>query len=86
MGKKEKYIYELFSHPITKTFTINKLDKLMSECGCEKYSGGRGSSLKYFHKRTGRILTFDGPHPEKELYIYQVKLVRNFLKEIGKAK
>ena len=86
MGKKEKYIDELFSHPITKDFTISKLDKLMNECGCEKFSGGRGSSLKYFHKKTGRILTFDGPHPGKELYIYHVKMVRKFLIDIGEAK
>lgn len=85
MGKKEKYINDLFKNPITKNFTVSKLDKLMSECGCSKYQGGRGSSLKYSHNKTKRILTFDGPHPGKELYIYQVRMVRKFLKDIGEV-
>lgn len=85
MGKKEKYINDLFKNPITKNFTEIKLDKLMNECGCIKYSGGRGSSLKYVHNKTGKILTFDGPHPGKELYIYHIKMVRKYLKDIGEV-
>ena len=47
-----------------------KLDMLMKKCGCEKYSGGRGSSIAYLHIETKRILQFDEPHLGKELYIY----------------
>lgn len=28
-------------------------------------------------------MAFDEPHPENELYPYQIKLVRQFLREIG---
>lgn len=57
----------------------------MSKCNCKKSSGGRGSGLKYFHEPTGRILQFDGPHPGNELYLYQVKMVKEFLQEVGEA-
>ena len=64
-------------------YTIQELDTLMNKCGCIKGHGGRGSSLLYYHKGTGRKLTFDGPHPGKELYPYQIKKVLAFLSEIG---
>lgn len=64
-------------------YTVRELDTLMKKCGCTKGHGGRGSSLQYYHSKTGRMLTFDGPHPEKELYTYHIKKVLNFLTEIG---
>lgn len=66
-----------------KDYTVRELDTLMKKCGCIKGHGGRGSSLQYYHRETGRMLTFDGPHPEKELYTYQIKKVLIFLAEIG---
>lgn len=83
MDKKQELINKLFSHPIPKNFTTKQLDNLMKYCECEKYQGGRGSGLKYFHAKTGRILSFDGPHPGNELYIYHVKATRKFLQDIG---
>ncbi|MDY3983439.1 MAG: hypothetical protein SOY70_05570 [Veillonellaceae bacterium] len=58
----------------------------MKKCGCEKFSGGRGSGIGYYHELTGRILQFDGPHPGNELYRYQVKMVRQFLTEVSECK
>ena len=55
----------------------------MKKCGCEKFSGGRGSSIAYLHTNTKRILQFDEPHPGKELYIYQIKMTMQFLRDIG---
>ena len=46
----------------------------------------RGSGIRFYHEATGRILAFDEPHPENELYPYQVKMTRQFLKEIGEYK
>lgn len=66
-----------------KDYTVQELDTLMKKCGCTKGHGGRGSSLQYYHKEAGRMLTFDGPHPGNELYPYQVKKVLAFLKDIG---
>lgn len=83
MPTKEKLLEKLFQKRIPKNFTIRDLDQLMRKCGCTSSSGGRGSSVKYFHKGTGKILQFDLPHPGINLYTYQVKLVRSFIESIG---
>ena len=82
MPKKDDLIEKLMRKSIPKNFTTKELDALMRFCGCEKESGGRGSAIAYIHTKTGRVLIFDGPHPGNELYIYQIKLVRAFLKDI----
>lgn len=82
MPKKEKLLEKLMQKRIPKNFTTNELDALMSQCGCEKYPGGRGSAISYFHRESGRILRFDGSHPWNELYTYHVKKVREFLADI----
>lgn len=85
MSKKEDLKEKLCKKPIPRNFTTKELDALMSKCNCEKYSGGRGSSLRYIHKPTQRVLTFDGPHPGNELYSYQIKKVKTFLEQIGEV-
>lgn len=86
MSKKEELIKKLMRTPIPRNFTKSELDSLMGKCGCRKGNAGRGSAISYIHIETGRILIFDGPHPGNELYIYQIKMVRNFLLEIGEIK
>ena len=83
MPKKQDLLDKLCRKPIPKNFTKQELDMLMKKSGCEKYSGGRGSSIAYHHKETKRILQFDEPHPGKDLYIYQIKMTIRFLKDIG---
>lgn len=83
MSKKEELIKKLCRKPAPKNFTKQELDSLMKKCGCEKYPGGRGSSIAYYYPPTGRALTFDEPHPGNELYNYQIKKTINFLREIG---
>lgn len=82
MPKKEKLLEKLMQKRIPKNFTTSELDALMSQCGCTKHSGGRGSAIMYIHTATKLKLIFDGPHPGNELYTYQIKMVRSFLKEI----
>lgn len=82
MPKKKDLIEKLCRKPMPKNFTKRELDTLMSKCGCEKYSGGRGSGIGYIHLETTRVVQFDEPHPGNELYTYQIKMVINFLKEI----
>ncbi len=82
MPKKEILIAKLLCKPVPSDFTVRELDVLMSKCGCRKLQGGRGSGLRYVHNKTGRILTFDGPHPGHELYRYQIRMVIAFLKEL----
>lgn len=83
MPKKEKLLEKLLRTNVPKNFTKSDLDGLMKQCGCEKFPGGRGSSISYYHVKTGRILRFDGPHPGNELYAYQIKMVKKFLLDIG---
>ena len=83
MPKKDDLLEKLCRRTIPKNFTKSELDILMKKSGCEKYSGGRGSSIAYLHTDSRRILQFDEPHPGKELYIYQIKMTIQFLKDIG---
>ena len=71
------------SKPAPTNFTVRELDDLMKKCNCEKFQGGRGSGIGYVHLPTKRIVQFDGPHPGKELYRYQIKDVIAFLKEVN---
>ena len=86
MPSKEKLLAKLFQKKLPRNFTKQDLNALMSQCGCLKGQGGRGSGIRFYHESTGRILAFDEPHPENELYPYQVKLTRQFLKDIGEYK
>lgn len=61
MPKKSKLLEKLLSKPAPTSFTIRELDALMKQCGCEKFEGGRGSGIGYYHVETKRILQFDGP-------------------------
>ena len=83
MSSKEKLLEKLFRQPLPKNFTVVELNSLMKKCNCTLANGGRGSSILFYHEPTGRILQFDAPHPEKDLYSYQVKMVRNFVKEVN---
>lgn len=80
---KEALLEKLCRRPYPSNFTVTDLSSLMSKCQCEKGAGGRGSSIKYYHKPTGRILIFDGPHPGKDLYRYQIQKVIEFLEAVG---
>ena len=82
MPTKEILLEKICRKPAPANFTVRELDALMKKCGCEKFQGGRGSGIGYFHTATNRILQFDGPHPGKELYRYQIKKVIQFLKDL----
>ena len=86
MPKKKDLLNKLLSKPSPSSFTTRELDLLLSKCGCIKSHGGRGSGLRYYHKETGRVLTFDGPHPGNELYRYQIKMVIAYLCDIGEIR
>lgn len=46
---KSKLLEKLLSKPAPTSFTIRELDALMKQCGCEKFEGGRGSGIGYYH-------------------------------------
>lgn len=78
MPSKSELLQKLRRGKLTK----RELDTLMGKCNCRKASGGRGSGIAYIHS-TGRVVMFDEPHPQKELYRYQVKKVLQFLEDVA---
>lgn len=86
MPKKSDLLEKLLRKPSPKNFTTRELDTLMGKCGCEKYPGGRGSGVIYFHPSTKRQLQFDVPHPGNELKGYHIKKTIQFLKDIEEIK
>ena len=83
MPTKKALVSKLTAKPIPRNFTVKDLDALMAKCNCEKYQGGRGSGIGYRHILTSRAIQFDAPHPGNELYLYQVKAVIAFLRDLG---
>ena len=83
MPAKKSLVEKLTAKPLPRNFSVKELDALMAKCDCVKYQGGRGSGIGYRHIPTGRAVQFDAPHPGKELYLYQVKVVIAFLHDIG---
>ncbi len=83
MPTKKALVSKLTAKPLPRNFTVTDLDALMNRCGCEKYQGGRGSGIGFRHIPTGRAIQFDAPHPGKELYLYKVKAVIEFLRDVG---
>lgn len=85
MPNKEELLQKLSAKPIPHNFTMRELDLLMAKCNCKKGSGGRGSAVQYLHIPSNKKLTFDQPHPRKELNSYQIKKVIGFLIKIGEC-
>ncbi len=83
MPKKKDLLEKLCRKPSPKNFTMRELELLMGKCGCQKFSGGRGSGIGFVHEETKRILQFDQPHPGNELYRYQIEKTKQFLRNIG---
>ena len=83
MPKKSDLLEKLCRKPIPKNFTKRELFLLMGKCGCNSFSGGRGSGIGFVHMENKRVLQFDEPHPGNELYGYQIKKTIQFLKDIG---
>lgn len=81
MSSKQKLLDRFLRNE--KNLTVANLDTLMQQHNCQKCSSGRGSGLRYVHTETKRVLTFDGPHPEKEVKRFHVKKVVGFLQELG---
>ena len=86
MPTKYALISKLTAKPLPRNYTVKDLDALMSKFDCEKYHGGHGSGIGYRHIHTGRAIQFDTPHPGKELFLYQVKAVIAFLRDVGEIR
>ena len=80
---RNKLLKRLLARP--KDFTYDELKQLLSSVGCAEDNKGRtsGSRVAFVHKGTGTILRLHKPHPNNELKGYQIKLVIEFLENLG---
>jgi len=85
MPTKEKLIKKLFADKTPTDYTVSDLTSLVSKCGCDIESAGRGSGIAIHHRESGRKTVFDAPHGGKPLTYQNIKKVKQFLIEIGEA-
>lgn len=82
MGQKEKLIARLKSRP--KDFTFDEAETLLKYFDFDRSNKGKtsGSRIMLVSPRHGSILLHK-PHPQKELKMYQVKQLSDFLEQEG---
>ena len=80
MGRKDKLILKLKSHP--KDFTFEDAESLLGFFAFERSNKGKTSGSRVlFEKQDGTKIIMHKPHPRKELLDYQVKQLREFLEQ-----
>lgn len=82
MGQKEKLIENLRNRP--KNFTFDDAEALLKYFGFIRSNKGRtsGSRVMFVSENHGAILLHK-PHPQKELKLYQIKQLLEFLEQEG---
>ena len=83
MGQKEKLLEKLKASP--KTFTFDDAESLLHACSYRRSNKGKtsGSRVMFVHETNDTKLLLHKPHPRKELLSYQIKQLRDFLKQEG---
>ncbi len=79
-SRHSKTLYAIFNNPIPKNMLWSRVEKMLMHIGCEIIEGD-GSRVAFEMK--GRRADFHRPHPGKEALAYQLKAVREFLKQLG---
>lgn len=82
MGKKEKLLLRLKSRP--KDFTFDEAESLLQDLGFSRSNKGKtsGSRVMFAHPEHPPIL-LHRPHPRKELLVYQVNQLIEYLEQEG---
>lgn len=82
MGKKEKLLEKLYSHP--KDFTLSEVESLLQCFDYHRDNKGRtsGSRIRFTSNSHSPILMHK-PHPGNELRDYQIKQLIDHLKQEG---
>ncbi len=82
MGQKEKLIQKLKSTP--RNFTFHDAETLLTSFGFTRSNKGKtsGSRVIFFHETCGSIMLHQ-PHPQKELKVYQIRQLKEFLEQEG---
>ena len=83
MSRKEKLLEKLLSNP--KDLTFDEAESLLGSLGYTKDNKGKtsGSRVSFVHGESGVRITLHKPHPRKELLDYQVKQLKEHLKQEG---
>lgn len=78
--KQKKTLTAIFASPISRSLACRDIESLLKALHCTKTEGD-GSAVAY--GRDGKSVTFHRPHPGKEMKMYQIKVIRGFLEDIG---
>lgn len=81
MGKIEKLIKKLKSHP--KDFTFEEMETLLTALGFVCFNKGKTSGSRVMFRKDGIPIILHKPHPRKELLDYQVKQIVSVLSKEG---
>lgn len=82
MGQKDKLIRRLRSLP--RNFTYEEAETLLRYLGYHRSDKGRtsGSRVMFISDNHGSVM-LHRPHPQKELKMYQVRMLLQFLEQEG---
>lgn len=81
MKRKHKALLtDIFTNPVRATLAWSDIEALLVALGCRVIEGS-GSRVKFVSGQ--QILAVHRPHPRKEAKPYQVRAVREFLKQLG---
>ncbi|MCO6442263.1 MAG: type II toxin-antitoxin system HicA family toxin [Nitrococcus mobilis] len=75
-----KTLEAIFSKTVPDNLEWSRIESLMLAVGCKR-SEGRGSRVRFVYGDTA--VTFHRPHPQKETRKYQIRIVKEFLEQIG---
>lgn len=78
-SKLKKTLVAIFQNPTPKNINWNDIESLLMGLGADIIEGN-GSRVRFIPNNS--MIVFHRPHPSKEAKTYQVKDVRNFLKEL----
>ncbi|MBF0257059.1 MAG: type II toxin-antitoxin system HicA family toxin [Gammaproteobacteria bacterium] len=81
-SKHRKTRAELFTDPVNGSMKWSRIESLLVAAGCTLIEGS-GSSVTF--AKNGKKLTIHRPHPGDDALKYRIKLVREFLQQLGDA-
>ena len=79
-SKQQRTLEAVFVEPVNGNIEWTRIESLLVALGCRVVQGA-GSSVSFEHQ--GRRATFHRPHPGKEALRYRVKVLREFLQQMG---
>ena len=81
MGKTEKLIIRLKSHP--QDFTFEEMQTLLTALGFHKSNKGKTSGSRVKVMKGNIPISMHRPHPRKELLDYQIRQILDVLEKEG---